>query len=130
MAIVDLGTLNLETGFPPVAFAAFPYNATTAIGVGAIFTSADFNNIFSYVELRTTILSGTLPPFIENTVYRLDILSVIQIVLIPFSPLYFGNGNCIIIAERKPLFRGAGDGTQVSLNLLYEDTLTVPTWRG
>ena len=129
MAIVDLGNLNLVTGFPPVAYTAFPYDQNTAVGVGCIFSSSDFGNIFSFVRLRVSILSGSLPLFIDQTVYQLDIINVPQVVLIPFSPLYFGNGDCILLAERRPIFRGGGDGTQVSLNLLYDDALTVPSWR-
>ena len=130
MAIVNLGNLDLVTGFPPVAYTPFPYDATTAIGIGCIFSSSNFGNIFSFVQIRVGISAGTLPFFIDSVVYRLDIINVPQYILIPFSPLYFGNGTCTLIAERRPTFRGAGDGTQVSLNILYEDTLTVPTWRG
>lgn len=129
MAIVNLGNLDLVTGFPPIAYTAFPYDQNTAIGVGCLFSSADFGNIFSFVELRVSILSAGLPIFIDQTVYRLDIINVPQYVLIPFSPLYFGNGDCILLAQRRPVFRGGGDGTQVSLNLVYDDALTVPSWR-
>lgn len=130
MAIVDLGTLNLVVGGGPVAYAAFPYDATTAIGVGAIFSSPNFGSIFSYVEIRVGILSGSLPLFLNAEPIRLDVSSVIQVMFVPFSPLYFGNGNCILTAERIPFWRGAGDGTPLTLNLLYDDALTVPTWRG
>lgn len=129
MAIVNLGNLDLVTGFPPVAYTAFPYDASSAYGIGAIFSSADFGNIFSYVELQVSIISGALPLFLDATIYRLEIINVPQIVLIPFSPLYFGSGDAILIARRRPTFRGAGDGTQVSLTLLYDDAITVPSWR-
>lgn len=130
MAIVNLGNLNIVTGFPPVAFTAFPYDQNTGVGIGCIFNSTDFGNIFSFVQIRVGISSGALPFFIDSVVYRLDIINVPQYILIPFSPLYFNSGNCTLLAERRPTFRGAGDGTQVSLTLLYDDALTVPTWRG
>lgn len=129
MALVDLGTFPLNTGAPFIAYPPFTYDQNTAIGLGCIFTSTDFNNIFSSVELRTFLTPTGIPSFIESTKYPLDIINVIQVVLIPFSPLYFNSGTCSILARRIPTFRGAGDGTPVSLQLIYDDAVTVPSWR-
>lgn len=129
MAIVDLGTQPLFVGGSPTAYAGFPYDATTAIGIGIVFSSPNFSNIFSRIQLRVSLISSGLPVFIDAQPYNIDVLNVIQIQLIPFSPLYFGNGTCILIAERIPFWRGAGDGTPLSMNLLYDDAVTVPSWR-
>ena len=129
MAIIDLGTNGLITGAGPVAYTAFTYDQNSAYGIGCIFTSANFNSIFSFVRIRALINVPGQPPFIEATNYDLQILNIIQLFLFPCSPLFRGNGTVQFFAERLPRWKGAGDGTNVSLQLLYDDAITVPSWR-
>ncbi len=128
MAIVDLGTNALATGTGPVAYTAFPYDQTLAYGIGAIFTSPNFNSIFSFVRIRAVINVPAQPAFADATNFDLSIENIIQLFFFPASPLYRGSGTVQFFAERLPRWKGAGDGTPVSLQLLYDDAITVPSW--
>ena len=129
MAIVDLGTQPLSTGLTPVGYTAFTYDQTLAYGIGCIFSSANFNTIFSFVRIRAVINVPGQPAFTVADFYDLEILNFIQLILFPCSPLFRGNGTVQFFAERLPKWKGAGDGTSVSLQLLYDDAITTPSWR-
>lgn len=129
MAIVDLGTNILTTGTGPIGYTSFNYDQTLAYGIGVIFSSPNFNSIFSFVRVRALINVPGQPAFADVTNFDLQIVNVIQLFFFPASPLYRGNGTCTFFAERLPRWKGAGDGTSVSMQLLYDDAITVPSWR-
>lgn len=129
MAIVDLGTNILTTGGSPIGYTPFTYDQTLAYGIGVIFSSPNFNSIFSFVRVRALINVPGQPAFADVTNFDLQIVNVIQLFFFPASPLYRGSGTCTFFAERLPRWKGAGDGTSVSMQLLYDDAITVPSWR-
>lgn len=128
MAIVDLGTNALTTGSTPVGYTPFTYDQTLAYGIGCIFSSPNFNSIFSFIRVRAVINVPGQPAFADVTNFDLEILNIIQLFFFPASPLYRGNGTVQFFAQRLPRWKGAGDGTDVSLQLLYDDAITVPSW--
>ena len=129
MAIVDLGTQNMVTGALPVAFTAFPYDQTQAYGIGCLFTSGDFNLIFSDIRLFAVITMPTFPTFYDSREIIIEINATPQLFMWAASPLFFGSGDVVFIAERRPRWRGAGDANPVTLQLLYDDAISVPSWR-
>ena len=129
MAIIDLGTNALSVGQPPVAFTPFPYLITEAYGVGAVFSTPVFDSIFSFVRVRPQWQVTGLPPFFSADYYDLEVIAGIQIILIPASALYFANGTLTLFAQRRPFYAGAGDSPPLTLQLLYDDAVTTPTWR-
>lgn len=131
MAIVNLGTRNLIIGDAPSVFDPFPFIRTEAYLFAATFTIANPANIFSDVTIKVFIDIPGLPDFLGAETVKLDIVSVLSTFYYPFSPLYQGDGQAFIIAERKSFIRGTAEAdSDVSLNLIYDDAITVPTWRG
>lgn len=129
MAIVDLGTQNMVTGLNPVAFTPFAYDQTQAYGIGCLFTSGNFNLIFSDIRIFAVITMPSFPTFYDARPIIIEINAIPQLFFWAASPLFFGSGDVTFIAERRPRWRGAGDGTPVTLQLLYDDAITVPSWR-
>ena len=129
MAIVDLGTNALAVGSPPVSYLPFPYLITEAYGIGVVFSTPVFDNIFSFVRVRAQWEVTGLPPFFSADYYDLEVIAGIQIILIPASALYFANGTLTLFAQRRPFYTGAGDGPALTMQLLYDDAVTTPTWR-
>ena len=129
MAIVSLGTNPISTGTQPIMYAPFPYDERRAYGIFVLCTSANFNSIFSFIRIRAQIQPNNLTPFIESTKYDFDIIPQQQILLLPFSRLYEGNGDCTLIVTRPPRWKGGGDGTEVTVELSYDDNINVPSWR-
>ncbi len=131
MAIVDLGTRPLIVGNNPVVFDGFSFLRTEAYLFATTFTIANPNNIFSNVLIKTLIDIPGLPNFIGATAITIDIVPVLSTFFYPFSPLYNGDGEAFFFIERIPFIRGGAEAdSDVSLNIIYDDAVTVPTWRG
>ena len=129
MAIVDLGTQTLTTGLNPVPYTPFAYDENLAYSIGVILTSSNFNQIFSYIRVRTLLQVPGFPAYSPIWCEEIEIIPVNQLFFFPASPLFFGSGTCQFFAERLPRWRGAGDATVCTMQLLYDDALTVPSWR-
>ena len=129
MAIVDLGTNNLTTGGAITVYTPFSYDQTLAYGIGIVLTSSNFNSIFSFIRIRALINVPGQPAFADIRNYDIQIVNIVQQFFFAASPLYRGNGTCTFTAQRLPRWKGAGDGTTVTMQLLYDDAITVPSWR-
>lgn len=129
MAIVSLGNNILITGFPEIAYSSFSYNQRRAYGIIVQCASPDFNNIFSYLRMSALIEPNSLIPFKPTDTYQFDIIPQQQMALIPMSRLFDGNGDCTLFLERIPYWRGAGDRTEVTVELSYNNMVDVPSWR-
>lgn len=129
MAIIDLGTNALQIGQPPVTYLPFPFLITEAYGIGVVFATPNFSTIFSFVRIRTEWSVAGLPPFFSSDYYDLEVIAGIQIILIPASALYFANGTLTLYAQRRSFYVGGGDGQPLTMQLLYDDAVTTPTWR-
>ena len=131
MALVDLGTRSLQVGNVPSIYDPFPFLRTDAYLFGAVFNIQNLANIFSDITIRFLIDIPGLPDFLAPEPIRLEIVPVLSTFYYPFSPLFQGDGEASIIVERNSFIRGTGDADSlVSLNLFYDDAVTVPTWRG
>lgn len=131
MAIVNLGTRPLIVGSNPVVYDPFPFLRTQAYLFGCTFTIGNPNNIFSNVIIKTLIDIPGLPNFIGATVVEVDIVPVLSTFFYPFSPLYNGDGQAFILAERNSFQRGTAEAdSTVDLNIIYDNAVSTPTWRG
>lgn len=130
MAVVDLGTRTLEVGSLPAVYDPFPYDETLAYGIGAIFASPDFDNIFSYAVVNFEIAVPSQPAFELQPSTQLEIKPGVKLFYFAASPLFRGNGTCTIIVERFSFYRGGVDTVPLTLQLLYDNAVTVATWRG
>lgn len=131
MAVVNLGTETLIIGQNPVQFLPFPYDATQAYLIAGVFGVGDFSSIFSRARIRALLEPAPGLQFYHPDVQTLDILDGIVTFWLPMSPLFLGSGTVTLEAERLAnRYGGADNQTAVTLNLLYEDTISVPTWRG
>lgn len=128
MAIATLGVRDLFVGNLPVIFDPFPYNERRAYRLEVQFISSSFTNIFSTVVLQARINASGQPPILDNRKFTFDILSDRQIFFYPLNRLVDGNGDVTFMAERIPIWRGAGDGQPVSLELFYDDNLNIQSW--
>ena len=129
MAIVDLGTFALNIGDNPVAYIPFPFDQTQGYGVAAVFTSTDFDGIVSIVRVRPQFIVPGQPPVFQSEPYDLEVRPGIQLMFVPGSALYRGNGNIEMVAERVSFWTGGGDGIPLTMQLIYDDAITTPTWR-
>lgn len=129
MAVVDLGTFVLNIGDNPVTYTAFPFVQTLGYGIGAIFTSPNFSNIVSFVRVRALFVVPGQPPVFWSEPLDLEVIPGIQLMLLPASSLYRGDGTIELTAERRSFWTGGGDGTPLTMQLLYDDAVTTPTWR-
>jgi len=129
MAIVSLGVFPVPTNGLEIAYAPFAYNARRAYGIYVLCTSNGFNNIFSFLRIRAQIEPNGETPFRVNDPYELDIVPNLQFFFLPMSRLFGGNGDCTLLLERKPVFRGGGDRTDITVELSYDDGQDVPSWR-
>lgn len=129
MAIVSLGQFPLFTGQPPVSYTPFGYDENLAYAIGGVFTAPSFVQVFSYVNIRFKVSVSGQPDFETAPDLRVDIRPDVQLFYFPASPLFRGSGNCTIVAERIPVFRGGADGLPVEMSLFYDDAVTVPSWR-
>lgn len=129
MAIVSLGTNTVDTGTQPIIYAPFSYDSRRAYGIYVLCTSANFNSIFSFIRIRAQIEPNTLTPFIESTKYDFDIIPQLQFFFLPFSRLFDNDGDCTLLVTRPPRWKGGGDGTEVTVELSYDDAVDVPSWR-
>lgn len=129
MAIVSLGTFAIATNSLETAYNSFPYNQRRAYGIYVLCTSPAFNNIFSFLRIRAQIEPNGLIPFRVNDPYELDIVPNLQFFYLPMSRLFDNNGDCTLLVERPPIFRGGGDRTDVTVELSYDDQVDVPSWR-
>lgn len=129
MAIVNLGDNTLEIGGAIAAYTPFPFQSTQAYLIGGQFTVSNFNNVFSYVIIRALITIPGLPPFRAAVNAELEILPGLFSFFYPFSSLYNGNGTVQFFAERVSRQPGTAElGTTVSLTLLYDDSISTPSW--
>ncbi len=128
MAIVNLGTRTIAVGGSPVVFTPFPFIRTRAYAVLFTITAAQPNLVFSelYVDLFLTLNIGV--NIFYPTQYILDILRSPRILFFPMSPLLRSDGNITIGIERRNIIRGGGDGGDVTINCLYDDAGSQPTW--
>lgn len=129
MAIVSLGSFALFTGQPAVVYNPFNYDQTQAYAIGAVFTAPSFVQVFSYITIKYSIAVVGQPVFETAPTFRLDIEPEVQLFYFAASSLFRGNGTCQVVAERMPVFRGGADGLPVTMELLYDDAVTVPSWR-
>lgn len=129
MTIVDLGTFNMVTGAGPVTFASFPYNQNRAYALNVVMTSADFNQIFSYIRIQPYVMPNGSNPFLLNDATELEIVQPNQLFYFPCSSLFNGNGDVEFRAQRLPRWRGAGDANPMTLQLTYDDSLFTGSWR-
>ena len=130
MVRVDLGTQILVTGNPPVSFTEFPYNISSAYLIFYQFTITNPGDLFSSVNLKVRIENPQLPNFFAPDTISLVIREGVFSFYFPASSLFQIDGNARIYAERISLRGGSADpNAQVSLNLLYNDEATTPTWR-
>ena len=104
MAIVDLGTNNLTTGGTFEVYTPFSYDQSLAYGVGIVFTSSNFNSIFSFVRIRALIDVPGQPVFADIRNYDIQIVNIVQQFFFAASPLYRGNGTCTFTAQRNRRF--------------------------
>ena len=129
MIIVDLGTFTLNVGDNPTMYTPFSFVQSQGYGVGAIFTTPNFSNILSFVRVRPRFIVPGQPPVFSADAYDLEVFPGIQLMLIPASTLYRGDGTIELFADRRSFWTGGGDGTPLSMQLLYDDDLSTPTWR-
>lgn len=129
MAIVSLGTFPIVTKGLEVFYNPFSYNRRRAYGIYVLCTSSAFNNIFSYLRIRAQIEPNNLTPFRVSNTYELEIVPNLQFFFLPMSRLFDRNGDCTLLVERLPVFRGGGDRTEVTVELSYDDDVDVPSWR-
>lgn len=129
MAIVNLGTRQLNIGGGMQTFNAYPFKDDKAYLIKGLFTISQINNIFSFVRIRGLITVPGQPSFWAPIVVDLDIIPVPFSFFYPFSPLYDGDGTVVFYGERLPIVPGAGEiGTVVTLNLFYDDNINVGSW--
>lgn len=129
MAIVSLGTRNVVIGDSPVAFNSFAFNQQLAYILYVSFTSAGFQNIFSVVRVRPRVEVAGSPTAVVAPFEELEIIPAVQILYFPASRLFGGNGNVTYLVERVSRIYGGDDGTEVTMELLYNDSMNVPSWR-
>lgn len=129
MVVVNLGNFDIFTSQPAVQFLPFNYDQTLAYALAAIFTAPTFTGVYSYVIIRFKIAVPGQIEFELHSDTRLDIRSDPQLFYFPASSLFRGDGTCTVEAERIPVFRGGADGLPVNMTLLYDDAVTVPSWR-
>lgn len=128
MAVVSLGTRELSVGALPSTFDSFDYNQRRAYRIELVFSSPDFENIFSTVRLRAMVDSSRNLPLLDANYYYIDILPMRQAFFYPFSRLFDGNGGVSFQAERLSIWRGGGCTESVTLELFYDDSTTVGSW--
>lgn len=129
MAIVDLGTNVLNIGGGAVGYTPITFRDNRAYLVKGQFTIDTPNNIFSYVRVRAFLTIPNQAPFWASSFVELEILPEPFSFFYPFSTLYDGNGSAQFFAERLPKTFGAGEiGTQVSLNLFYDNRVDTSSW--
>ena len=128
MAIVDLGTVNLDVNGGPQAFDPFPFDRNRSYAVLFSITPSNPNQVFSYlvIDLFLSLTIGI--DLFYPTQYQLDILRSPRLLFFPMSPLLQSDGNLIIGIERRNLIRGGGDAGTVQINALYDDAGDQPTW--
>lgn len=129
MTIVSLGSLPVSTGTGFVTFNSFNYNQRRAYGIYLICTSSSFTSIFSFIRVRSLFAPNNASPFIESTKYDFDIIPEQQFFFLPCSRLFGADGDCTFLVERIPIWRGAGDGQPISVELSYDDDEDIPSWR-
>lgn len=129
MAIVDLGTRQLEIGDIAQSYTPFNFRDDSAYLVKGQFTINNPNNIFSFVRVRAFLTIPGQTPFWAASFVELDIISEPFSFFYPFSNLYDGNGSAQFFAERISRKFGAGEiGTTISMNLFYDDRNRVQSW--
>lgn len=129
MAIIDLGTRQLDIGGGAQGFTPFPFVDSKAYLIKGQFTINNPSNIFSYVRIRTWLTQPGQTPFWAACFAELEIITEPFSIFYPFSSLYDGNGQATFFAERIPRVQGAGEiGTTVSLNLFYDDRVDTKSW--
>ena len=130
MALIDLGTQPLVIGATPVLFTPFAYDFTQAYLIGGTFTASTFNSIFSNVRVDVIISPAPNLLFYHPEPTILTIRPGLLSFFVPMSQLFLASGTATIQAERLPFVRGGADSpTTITLNLFYEDTVSVPSWR-
>lgn len=129
MAVVSLGKFELFTSQPAVQYNPFPYDQTQAYAIAAVFTAPSFVQIFSWIAIRYRIEVVGQSAFETEPAFRVDIRPLPQLFYFPASSLFRGDGDCIVEAERIPVFRGGADGLSVEMELFYDDAISVPSWR-
>lgn len=128
MAIVSLGTRDLFVGNLPVVFDPFNYNQRRAYRLELQLTSANFDNIFSRLLLYARITPNGEPVIFDSRKFLFDIVGDRQLFFYPLNRLVGGDGDLEFLAERVPVWRGAGDGEPVSLELFYDDNNDIQSW--
>ena len=129
MAVINLGAFDIFTGQNEVEYTPFAYDQTQAYAIGAVFTAPSFEQVYSYVTIRFKVAVAGQPEFELAPATRVDIRPDVQLFYFPASSLFRGDGDCTIVAERIPVFRGGADGLPVNMSLFYDDAVTVPSWR-
>lgn len=128
MAIVNLGTFNLDIGQGPYISNTFAYNQRDAYAIYAEFTSTNFGNIFSFARIYPYVfptggVARLIAPYLD-----LEIIDLPQLFYFPCSKLFDGNGDAFFYIERRSFYTGGGDGEPVNLTLTYDDAVDVRTW--
>lgn len=129
MAIVDLGTFDVNIGGAPVEFTPFAFNRRRAYLLKAITTIDNPNSIFSRFQIRGIFTNANNFSVYTHHLIDLPVTTRDSVFLLPFSTLYASNGSVTIEAERLSFVTGGGDNAgNVSLNLSYDDAVNTRTW--
>lgn len=129
MAVIDLGTNQINIGDLPVEYAPFSFRDNRAYLIQAITTIQFPENIFSQFRIRATIDNGTYVNVLTHHIIDIPVTVTPSTFLFPFSNLYDGNGDVTLQVERLNFVRGTSDTTGVvTLQLTYDDSADVRTW--
>ena len=129
MAIVDLGTLDPRVGMGRMPFDPIPFVQSSAYGIGFNISVANESSIFSFLRVWFFVSVSGQPSFYDSDTFDIPIKNGIQLVKFPCSGLYRGDGTISPTIERIAFAAGAGDGQIITVNALYDDASTVPSWR-
>lgn len=129
MAIINLGTRNVQVGGATQQFDPFVFDQTQAYLMVANMAVANVNNIFSFIRFRTLIDIPGQPDFYITPYVDLEIRPVLQGFYFPASSLFRGSGNVLFEIERLPFTRGYGDIVSVDVSLFFDNAFTVNSWR-
>lgn len=129
MAVINLGTRNVQTGGAVQQFDPFIFDETKAYMIAANMAVANIANIFSFIRVRPLIDISGQPDFYITPYIDLEIRQALQAFYFPASSLFRGSGAVVFEIERLPFTRGYGDIVSVDVTLLFDNAFTVDSWR-